>query len=70
MVGLKVKIAAIVAFLASIASAVQFLIDDKPETVPDWTAVMTTGTLAFGLFFSRQADVSSEAQRSSGTVVK
>jgi hypothetical protein len=68
--GLKVKIAAVVAFLASIFSAIQYLVDDKPETVPDWTAIMTTGTLAFGLFFSRQQDVSSEAAKAAGVNVK
>lgn len=70
MVGLKVKIAATIAFLATIVNAVQFLIDDKPETAPDWTAILTTGSLAFGMWFSRQADVSSEAVRSTGTVVQ
>lgn len=70
MVGLKVKIAATVAFLATIVTAVQYLIDDKPETAPDWTAIITTGSLAFGMWFSRQADVSSEAQAKAGTEIK
>lgn len=70
MVGLKVKIAATVAFLATVLTAVQYMMDDKPETVPDWTSIVTTGSLAFGMWFSRQADVSSEAQAKSGTEVK
>jgi uncharacterized membrane protein len=70
MVGLKVKIAATVAFLATIVTAVQYLIDDKPETAPDWTAILTTGSLAFGMWFSRQNDTSSEAVRATGTTVK
>lgn len=70
MVGLKVKIAATIAFLTTVFSAIQYMIDDKPETIPDWTAIVTTGSLAFGMWFSRQADVSSEATRASGTEVK
>lgn len=70
MVGWKVKGAAIVAFLASLFSAIQYLVDDKPETVPDWGTILATGSAAFGLFFSRQNNVSSEAVKASGTEVK
>lgn len=70
MIGFKVKAGAIVAFLASLFAALTAFLDDKPETVPDYATILATGSLAWGLFFARQANVSSEAQAKSGTEVK
>ena len=46
--------------LIAILSAVKFLVDNDPATVPDWTSTIAAVTAGLGLIFARDNNVTSE----------
>ena len=50
----------IVAILAAITSAATLMLDGKPDTNPDWTAVLAAIMAGVGLMTARDNKVSSE----------
>ena len=55
----KTTLAAFLAAVVAIAKAVMAMIDADPLTQPDWTLVVTLLIAAVGLFFARDADLTS-----------
>ena len=58
----KTTAAGIAGFLAVLAPNVQSVLDNDPATVANWGAVIAALTVAIGLFFARDKDVSSEQE--------
>lgn len=56
----KTSTAAILSFLVILFSAALSLLDEDPKTNPDIGALSAAGTLAIGVFFARDNDVTSE----------
>lgn len=56
----KTTAAGITAIVAAIAGAAGLMLDGKPETNPDWTAVVAACSAAIGLIMARDNDKSSE----------
>lgn len=56
----KTTAAGVLAFLAILISGGLALLDDDPNTNPDYGALIAAGTAAAGLLFARDHDVTSE----------
>ena len=56
----KTTTAGIAAILCAITGAVGLMLDGKPDTNPDWTAVIAAVTAGIGLIAARDNDKSSE----------
>ena len=56
----KTTAAGVSAIVAALAGAATLLFDGKPETNPDWTAVIAACSAAIGLIMARDNDKSSE----------
>ena len=56
----KTTTAAIITFLMVIGSAAMTLLDDDPNTNPDYGALIAAATAASGLLFARDHSVTSE----------
>jgi hypothetical protein len=54
------KITALLAAVGALVIAAKSLLDGDPATNPDWSSVALTVTLAWGLFTTRQNNVTSE----------
>lgn len=55
----KTTTGGIVALLALILNAAAAMLDDDPETMPDWNSV-AVAAVAVGTLFARDSDVTSE----------
>lgn len=53
----RTNLFAILSLLSILAGAVQALIDNNPNTNPDWNAVITQAFFVFGLFAAKDASV-------------
>lgn len=56
----KTTVAGIGGILAAVGGALALLFDGKPDTNPDWTAVIAAVTAGVGLILARDNDKSSE----------
>lgn len=56
----KTTVAGIGGILAAVGTGLQAQFDNNPATVPDWGTVIAACTVAFGLIFARDNNVSSE----------
>ena len=56
----KTTVTGLGTILAAIAGALVLFFDGKPETNPDWTAVIAAVTAGLGLIFARDNNVTSE----------
>lgn len=56
----KTTAAGVSAVIAALAGAATLLFDGKPETNPDWTALIAAVTAGVGLVMARDNDKSSE----------
>lgn len=50
----------IIAFIAMLLAGVTALLDDDPETNPDWDGILATGAVALALVTARDNKVSSQ----------
>lgn len=50
----------IIAIITALGGAASALLDDKPETVPDWAAVVAAVTAGAGLIAARDNSVTSQ----------
>lgn len=57
---MKTTAAGVLAFVAILVSGAMTLLDDDPNTNPDYGALIAAGTAAAGLLFARDHDVTSE----------
>jgi anti-sigma-K factor RskA len=56
----KTSATGITAIIAAVAGALNLIFDNKPETNPDWTAVISAVTAGVGLIFARDNNKTSE----------
>lgn len=56
----KTTLAGIMGFIVAAWGQLQLLIDDLPNTTPDWGVIVAAFILMIGLFTARDSDVSSE----------
>ena len=56
----KTTAAGISAIVAAVAGAAGLMLDGKPDTNPDWTALIAAVTAGIGLVMARDNDKSSE----------
>ena len=52
----KTTVAGILGFVAVAATQVGFMFDNDVATNPDWTLLITAGTVLFGLLFAADGD--------------
>ena len=62
----KTTATGIATILAAIGGAATLLLDNNPQTNPDWTAVIAACTAGFGLIFARDNNVTSEQANGKG----
>lgn len=53
-------IPAVIALITVLGNTVKMLIDNDPETNPDWNMVVSTATVAIGVLFARPIKMTSE----------
>lgn len=56
----KTTLFGVAGLIGAIATAAAALLDNDPLTNPNWAAIISAGTVAFGLIFARDNSVTSE----------
>jgi putative flippase GtrA len=57
MTSWKTTMFGIAGLIGAIATAATALLDNDPLTNPNWTAIISAGTVAFGLIFAKDSNV-------------